>query len=95
MKKFLGDSCLPQCGLYEKMFFMIVNSDADCPPETYFDHKFQLLPEVAVPKEEYCASEVRHNRLKSFLWIYLLDAVTSSGILKAKQKLGVTFNSIS
>ena len=23
---------------------------------------------------------------------YLLDAVTSSGILKAKQKLGVTFN---
>ena len=74
---------------------MIVNSDADCPPETYFDHKFQLLPEVAVPKEEYCASEVRHNRLKSFLWIYLLDAVTSSGILKAKQKLGVTFNSIS
>ena len=26
------------------------------------------------------------------LMIYLLDAVTSSGILKAKQKLGVTFN---
>ena len=25
--------------------------------------------------------------------MYLLDAVTSSGILKAKQKLGVTFNS--
>ena len=25
--------------------------------------------------------------------LYLLDAVTSSGILKAKQKLGVTFNS--
>ena len=24
---------------------------------------------------------------------YILDAVTSSGILKAKQKLGVTFNS--
>ena len=24
---------------------------------------------------------------------YLLDAITSSGILKAKQKLGVTFNS--
>ena len=24
--------------------------------------------------------------------IYLVDAVTSSGILKAKQKLGVTFN---
>ena len=54
---------------------MIVNSDADCPPETYFDHKFQLLPEVAVPKAEYCAPEVRHNRLKSFLWIYLLDTI--------------------
>ena len=25
--------------------------------------------------------------------IYILDAVTSSGILKAKQKLGVTFDS--
>ena len=25
--------------------------------------------------------------------LYILDAVTSSGILKAKQKLGVTFNS--
>ena len=27
-----------------------------------------------------------------FFAIYILDAVTSSGILKAKQKLGVTFN---
>ena len=27
------------------------------------------------------------------LSIYVLDAVTSSGILKAKQKLGITFNS--
>ena len=26
------------------------------------------------------------------LGMYVLDAVTSSGILKAKQKLGVTFN---
>ena len=26
-------------------------------------------------------------------YMYLLDAATSSGILKAKQKLGVTFNS--
>ena len=25
--------------------------------------------------------------------MYILDAATSSGILKAKQKLGVTFNS--
>ena len=69
MKKFLGDSCLPQCGMYEKMFFMIVASDADCPPEVEFDHFYHLLPEVAVPKEEYCESEVRHIRLKSFLWI--------------------------
>ena len=28
----------------------------------------------------------------TFLCTYILDAVTSSGILKAKQKLGVTFN---
>ena len=27
------------------------------------------------------------------IYIYVLDAATSSGILKAKQKLGVTFNS--
>ena len=27
------------------------------------------------------------------IYVYRLDAVTSSGILKAKQKLGVTFNS--
>ena len=26
-------------------------------------------------------------------WYYIVDAVTSSGILKAKQKLGVTFSS--
>ena len=71
MKKFLGDSCLPQCGNYEKGFFMIVASDADCPAEIYFDHFYHLLPEVAVPREEYCESEVRHNGLKSFLWIYL------------------------
>ena len=30
---------------------------------------------------------------KKFQLRYVLDAVTSSGILKAKQKLGVTFNS--
>ena len=30
---------------------------------------------------------------KKFPLVYLLVAVTSSGILKAKQKLGVTFNS--
>ena len=28
-----------------------------------------------------------------YMSTYLLDAVTSSGILKAKQKLGATFNS--
>ena len=71
MKKFLGDSCLPQCGNYEKGFFMIVASNADCPAEIYFDHYYHLLPEVAVTREEYCESEVRHNGLKSFLWIYL------------------------
>mgnify|MGYP001210379220 CR=1 FL=1 len=35
------------------------------------------------------------NKLRSvtsFSYEFFLDAVTSSGILKAKQKLGVTFN---
>ena len=32
------------------------------------------------------------NESKIILGHYVLDAVTSSGILKAKQKLGVTFN---
>ena len=31
--------------------------------------------------------------LRLGVYIYILDAVTSSGILKTKQKLGVTFNS--
>ena len=31
--------------------------------------------------------------MKLMNYVYLLDAATSSGILKAKQKLGVTFNS--
>ncbi len=31
--------------------------------------------------------------LNDDLGLYVLDAVTLSGILKAKQKLGVTFNS--
>ena len=30
--------------------------------------------------------------LLSRAYIFIMDAVTSSGILKAKQKLGVTFN---
>ena len=42
MKKFLGDSCLPQCGMYEKMFFMIVASNADCPAEVNFDHFYHF-----------------------------------------------------
>ena len=71
MKKYFGDSCLPKCGHLEKMFHMIVRSDADCPAEVYFDHFYHLLPEVAVPREEYCESEVRHNGLKSFLRIYV------------------------
>ena len=31
--------------------------------------------------------------LETLIHIYILDAVGSSGILKGKQKLGVTFNS--
>ena len=34
----------------------------------------------------------KFSMLLWYLW-YVLDAATSSGILKAKQKLGVTFNS--
>ena len=35
----------------------------------------------------------RVNLISSNIIIYTLDAATSSGILKAKQKLGRTFNS--
>ena len=34
------------------------------------------------------------KRLKTCNSLYVLDAVGSSGILKGKQKLGVTFNSV-
>ena len=34
----------------------------------------------------------RMNYLHTYILYYVLDAVGSSGILKAKQKLGVTFN---
>ena len=40
----------------------------------------------------FLQSLVKHESLYAFE-IYVLDAVTSSGILKAKQKLGITFNS--
>jgi hypothetical protein len=41
----------------------------------------------------WCIQILPKNEQKQVdLWQYLLDAVTSSGILKAKQKLGVTFN---
>ena len=33
------------------------------------------------------------NIEKQILWLFTIVAVTSSGILKAKQKLGITFNS--
>ena len=38
-------------------------------------------------------AEKRKAKVNDFIYIYILDAATSSGILKAKQKLGVTFNS--
>jgi hypothetical protein len=72
MKKFFGDSCLPQCGDGEKGFNMVVASDADCPADIYFEYSHHVLPEVAVRRKEYCEPEVRHNELKSFLWIYLI-----------------------
>ena len=41
-----------------------------------------------------CMAEGNGMKLSAFfLALYIIDAATSSGILKAKQKLGVTFNS--
>jgi hypothetical protein len=38
-------------------------------------------------------SHLKRNIRFESVFMYLLDAATSSGILKAKQKLGRTFNS--
>ena len=48
-------------------------------------HGFDLL-------DFFSASSVMNSQIAP-LWLYAVDAVTSSGILKAKQKLGRTFHS--
>ena len=47
----------------------------------------QLLPRPAMKE-----SNVTKQRYYWQIYVYTVDAVTSSGILKAKQKIGVTFN---
>ena len=51
-----------------------------------FKELFSLFVIVFQP---VCAEK---NLLSTDEWCYLLDAVGSSGILKGKQNLGVTFN---
>ena len=66
MKKFFGDSCLPQCGDNEKGFSMLVASDADCPTDISKGNRKEFK-EVAVRPKDFCEAEVRHNGFKYFL----------------------------
>ena len=67
MKKFFGDSCLPQCGDDETGFsIMLVASDADCPTDISKENRKEFK-DVAVRPKDFCEAEVRHNGLKYFL----------------------------
>ena len=66
MKKFFGDSCLPQCGDGEKGFSMLVASDADCPTDISKENRKEFK-DVAVRPKDFCEAEVRHNGFKYFL----------------------------
>ena len=57
MKKFFGDSCLPQCGDDEKGFSMLVASDANCPTDISKGNRKEFK-EVAVRPNDFCDAEV-------------------------------------
>ena len=60
MKKFFGDSCLPQCGDDETGFsIMLVASDADCPTDISKENRKEFK-DVAVRPKDFCEAEVRH-----------------------------------
>ena len=63
MKKFFGDSCLPQCGDDEKGFSMLVASTADCPTDISKGNRKEFK-EVAVRPKDFCEAEVRHDGFK-------------------------------
>ena len=65
MKKFFGDSCLPQCGDGEKGFSMLVASDADCPTDISKGNRKEFK-DVAVRPKDFCEAEVSHNGLEYF-----------------------------
>ena len=65
MKKFFGDSCLPQCGDGEKGFSMLVASDADCPTDISKGNRKEFK-DVAVRPKDFCEAEVRHNGFRYF-----------------------------
>ena len=64
---------------------MLIDSDSLEPPSVlHSKFKFKWKP---------IFSTFSNFSKKKNIYIYILDAATSSGILKANQKLGVTFNS--
>ena len=66
MKKFFGDSCLPQCGDDETGFSVLVASDADCPTDISKENRKEFK-DVAVRPKDFCEAEVRHYGFKYFL----------------------------
>ena len=60
MKKFFGDSCLPQCGDDETGFSVLVASDADCPTDISKGNRKEFK-DVAVRPKDFCEAEVSPN----------------------------------
>ena len=53
--------------------------------------ELELMPQTEEELQDRDDSDSNSSGI--YIYIYILDAATSSGILKAKQKLGRTFNS--
>ena len=77
MKKFFGDSCLPQCGDDEKGFSMLVASDANCPTDISKGNRKEFK-EVAVRPKDFCEAEVRHDGFKYVLSVKAFTFLCSS-----------------
>ena len=73
---------------WKKTSVLVVN------PTTHYSTIILLLLLIPLHSVSFFEFSVQFLIMKAkAIWCSLIDATTSSGILKAKQKLGVTFNS--